>query len=77
MNKGIIDIGHHQTFESLRREAESSEFWSARRLSKVLEYSKYHRFQPIMEKAKEACKSTGHPIFDHFVDFTEMVDEST
>jgi hypothetical protein len=30
-----------------------------------------------MEKAKEAFKSNGHPIFDHFVDFTEMVDEST
>lgn len=74
MNKDLIEITHHQNFQSLRQEEDNCEFWSARKLSKVLEYYEYRNFVPVIEKAKEACKNSGQTIVDHFVDIHEMVD---
>ena len=69
MNKNT----HHQTFESLRQEDEECEFWSARKLSKALEYYEYRNFLPVIEKAKIACENSGHSIVDHFVDMHEAL----
>lgn len=51
-----------------------NQFWDARDLQKLLEYSDYRNFLNSVEKAKDACKSTGIPVEDHFVDATDMVD---
>jgi DNA-damage-inducible protein D len=74
MNKALVEVTHHQTFESLRQEEGGSEYWSARKLSKVLEYSEYRHFFPVIEKAKEACKNSGEHIVDHFEDVLDMVE---
>lgn len=74
MSKDVIETTHHQTFESLKQEEEGSEFWSARQLAKILEYSEYRHFLPVIEKAKEACKNSGNAIEDHFEDILEMVE---
>jgi DNA-damage-inducible protein D len=74
MNKDLVEITHHQTFESLRQEEKGCEFWSARQLAKALEYNDYRNFLNVIGKAKEACKNSGHSIFEHFVDNTEMVE---
>jgi DNA-damage-inducible protein D len=74
MNKDLVEITHYQTFESLKQEEDGCEFWSARKLSKVLEYNEYRNFLNVIEKAKEACKNSGHAIVDHFVDITDMID---
>ena len=61
-------------FEKIKRIDENkNEYWSARDLSKVLEYSEYRHFKPVIEKAKEACKNSGQKVADHFEDFLEMV----
>ena len=66
---------HHETFESIRQfDAESNEFWIARQLAKVLEYSEYRHFQPVIERAKESCRNSGHAVEDHFEDVLDMVD---
>lgn len=73
-NKRIADQ-HHETFEGIRQvDAEENEYWNARQLAKVLEYSEYRHFQPVIERAKEACRNTGHPVEDHFEDVLDMVD---
>ena len=66
---------HHETFEGIRQfDADGNEFWIARQLAKVLEYSEYRHFQPVIERAKESCRNSGHAVEDHFVDVLDMVD---
>lgn len=73
-DKRIVDQ-HHETFESIRQfDDEGNEFWLARQLAKVLEYSEYRHFQPVIERAKEACRNSGQPVDDHFEDVLDMVD---
>lgn len=61
-------------FEQIKHTDEAgNEFWSAREISKVLEYAEYRNFKPVIKKAKEACKNSGQPTENHFVDFHEMV----
>ena len=74
MNKNLSKITHHQTFESLKQDEKGCEFWHARKLAKALEYYDYRNFLNVLEKAKEACKNSGHNIVDHFVDITDMID---
>ena len=65
---------HHATFESIRQQdAAGNEYWSARKLAKVLEYSEYRHFQPVIERALEACQGSGYAAADHFEDILEMV----
>lgn len=62
-------------FEQIRRTDENGyEYWSSRELSKVLEYSEYRNFLPVIEKAKEACVNSGQTLSYHFVDFHEMIE---
>lgn len=55
-------------------DVDGSEYWDARDLARLLEYSDYRNFLNIVDKAKEACSTTGIPVDDHFVDATEKVD---
>jgi DNA-damage-inducible protein D len=75
MSREDIIQQHHVTFESLRLiDEDGNEYWQARQLSKVLEYSEYRHFLPVIEKAKEACVQSGNRVEDHFEDILEMVD---
>ncbi len=61
-------------FEEIKRVNEyGQEFWSARELGKVLEYSEYRFFLSVLEKAKIACKEAGYKAVDHFEDMHEMI----
>lgn len=70
-----IAAQHHATFENLRHlDEEGSEYWLARQLADVLDYSQYRHFLPVVERAKEACRNSGHPVGDHIEDILTMVD---
>lgn len=61
-------------FEQIKSEDDTGhEFWTARVLSLVLEYSEYRHFKPVVERAKEACKNSGNNVSDHFEDILYMV----
>ena len=49
------------------------ESWSARDLARVLEYLNFRNFQPVIEKAKEACAKSGYEVANHFADMRNMV----
>ena len=61
-------------FEQIKRlDKNKNEFWTARDLSKVLDYSEYRHFKPVLDRAKEACTNSGHQSADHFEDMLDMV----
>lgn len=61
-------------FEQIKETDENgNEFWTARKISKILEYAEFRNFLPVIERAKEACKNSGQGIENHFVDYHEMV----
>lgn len=61
-------------FEQIKEIDENgNEFWGARKLSKILEYSEFRHFLPVIERAKEACNNSDQPLQDHFEDYLEMV----
>jgi DNA-damage-inducible protein D len=73
-DKKIADQ-HHATFESIRHlDEDGNESWLARSLAKVLEYSEYRHFLPVVDRAREACHNSGQAVSDHFEDVLEMVD---
>lgn len=75
MPKQSVAHRHHATFEGMRlTDEQGHEFWLARPLSKVLDYSEYRHFLPVVERAREACRNSGHLVTDHFEDILEMVD---
>ena len=61
-------------FESIKHLDENGvEYWTSRSLWKILEYTEYRHFLPVVEKAKIACENSGQRIEDHFEDINEMV----
>ena len=61
-------------FESIKNIDENgNEYWTSRSLWKILEYTEYRHFLPVIEKAKLACKNSGQKIEDHFEDILEMI----
>jgi DNA-damage-inducible protein D len=49
------------------------EFWDARDLQELLEYSKWDNFLEVIQKAKSACLGTGQKVENHFADVRKMV----
>lgn len=72
--RGIVRK-HHGTFEAIRHlDGSGNEFWQARELAGVLEYSQYRHFVPVLKRAREACRNSGRVIADHFEDVLTMVE---
>lgn len=68
-------MNDYQPFEAIKTtDSEGSEFWSARALAKILNYSEYRHFLPVLLKAKESCDNSGQAISDHFEDHLGMVE---
>lgn len=64
-----------QTFESIKHIDEyGEEYWLARELQPILEYSQWRRFSDSIERAKLACKNSGFRVEDHFANVGKMVD---
>ncbi len=74
MNKASSNT-NQTVFEQIKNIDENgNEFWGGRKLSKILEYSEYRHFLPVIERAKDACKNSGQEIKDHFENYLEMVE---
>lgn len=70
-----ITIYDEHTFESIKHiNEDGQEYWLARELQPVLEYTQWRRFSDAIERAKLACKNSGFEIEDHFADIGKMVD---
>lgn len=63
-----------ETFESIKHVNDyGQEFWYARELSVILEYTDWRNFQNVLFKAMEACKNSKNEIVNHFGETTKMI----
>lgn len=64
-----------QTFEGIKHINEyGEEYWLARELQPILEYTQWRRFEDAIERAKLACENSGFNPDDHFAGVGKMVD---
>lgn len=62
-------------FEKIKHINEyGQEYWLARELQPVLEYSQWRYLKEAIERAKNACKNSGQNTPDHFAEVRKMVE---
>ena len=60
-------------FENIKNIDEyGNEYWYARELSKVLEYSDWRNFLKVLNKAKEACENSGFNVDEQLVEVNKL-----
>ena len=63
-----------RNFESIKHIDENGvEFWYARELMEMLEYSKWGNFIKVIDKAKKSCENSNNTIFEHFADVGKTI----
>jgi DNA-damage-inducible protein D len=63
-----------QTFEYIKHINDNGiEFWYARELQSVLEYTQWRNFESVIDKAKTACINSGNDVDDHFADLSKTI----
>lgn len=75
MNESYDEKYGEKIFDSIRYydEEQKIEFWYARDLQKVLDYSEWRNFLNVVRKAMESCNNSGQNVVDHFVRVNKMV----
>lgn len=72
MDIAVVD---KQGFEDMKHVGEQGEeFWFARELCEVLEYSQWRNFEKVINTAKIACKISQQEPADHFAEVSKMVE---
>ena len=65
----------YKRFEDIKRIREDgTEFWSARELASVLDYSKWENFSKVIKRAMIACNNSGHSVENDFPEVRKIVD---
>lgn len=72
MKKEII-VQLNKTFEESAYTQNGVEYWMARDIQKLLDYTEWRNFSLVVDKAKIACMKSGQNIGDHFVDVNKTI----
>ena len=65
---------NNESFENIKHIDENGvEFWYARELMPILQYSNCQNFEKIVNKAKLSCHNSDISVLDHFTDANKMV----
>ena len=60
--------------ESIRKEIENVEYWSARDLQEIFDYTQWRNFEKVIQKAIISCEKGLQSTSDHFAEVSKMVD---
>ena len=64
----------YKCFEDIKNiRADGSEFWYARELALVLDYTKWENFHKVIKRAMIACENSGHNICECFPEVRKIV----
>jgi len=75
INMKELEVSDHKTFEDIKQiDVNGNEFWYARALAKVLDYTDFRNFIKVIEKAKNSFEHSGQKPSDHIVELNEMVE---
>ncbi len=70
-----LQAEEYKNFEKIKKIREDgTEYWSARDLSKVLQYKKWENFAKVIDRAKLACQNSGRNIEDDFPEVRKIVE---
>lgn len=73
MEKDLIK-NTQSNFETIKHIDENGvEFWYARELMVMLEYSKWGNFIKVIDKAKQSCENSNISTFEHFADVGKTI----
>jgi len=65
---------NNKTFEDIKHIDENGvEFWYARELMSILQYTKWQNFEKIIDKSKISCKNSNISVFEHFTDVSKTI----
>lgn len=65
---------NNKTFEDIKHIDENGvEFWYARELMSILQYSKWQNFEKILDKAKTSCENSDITVLEHFTDVSKTI----
>src|SRR5574344_1439915 len=61
-----------KTFEDIKNiDKYGNEYWYARELQKILEYTQWRNFELVINKSKKACENSGYNAFECFVEVSK------
>ena len=63
----------YKKFEDIKHTENGIEFWYARELMEVLEYSQWKNFSKVIDRAMIACDNSSLNVSDHFAEVGKMV----
>ena len=65
----------YRQFEDIKYiRKDGSEYWSARELAPVLDYSQWRNFQKVIDRAMIACENSGHEVTYDFAEVSKIVE---
>ena len=71
----LKEIYTEKTFEEIKHINEfGEEYWSARELSKILEYTEWRNFLKVIRKGILSRINSGYRVEEHFVEVSKMVE---
>ena len=70
-----LQAEEYKNFEEIKKIREDgTEYWSARDLSKVLQYKQWRNFAKVIDRAILACQNSGRNIDDDFAEVSKIVE---
>lgn len=73
MNKEVITKLKNSLEQAAHRDENEVEFWYAREIQELLEYSEWRNFNLVIDKAKIACANARGIVMSHFVEINKTV----